>query len=201
MSDHFERVKALLPPPATVPAADWGPVHDLLGRRYPPSFIKFVETYGFGIMGSISFRHPSAGLPHWDLLTVVELYLGYLKQKQEAWGRDPGFGVPYPLHPEPGSLIPWAGSTGDILYFFRTDPAEDPESWPIVWHDQANYDRAWVEFPGPFDRFVYDLATGELPTEVVGGSYSYGLFEPSGPGITTRPDIGLDPSWVEPDEA
>lgn len=200
MSEYFERVKALLPPPADVPAAVWAPVHDFLGVRYPQSFIDFTETYGFGILGSISFRHPSGGLPGLDLLSSVERNLGYLRAKRDEWGSDPGLGVPYPIHPEAGGLIPWGGPTSDFLYYFRAEPAEDPESWPIVWHEQGNPDRAWAEFPGPFDRFVYDLATGALPAEVVGQGFSYDRFEPYGPGITTRPDIGLDPSWVEPDE-
>jgi hypothetical protein len=200
----LDRVKSVLGPPADaagrpveVAPADWSEVREYLGLRLPKSFTDFVDCYGSGVLGLIYFSRPEASPAPplhsgTDLLYWIESGKGYLRQKRDR--KPPWNYVPYPVHPEPGGLIQWGGSWDEYQFFFRADPAHEPERWPIIWHDVA-FDE-WHEFPGPFGGFLLDLVTGRMPSEIVGEGLSYGVFDPSGPGIETRPNAGHDPDYV-----
>lgn len=47
---------------------------------------------------------------------------------------------PYPFHPEPGGLLAWGGGVGGEQCFWLTQPA-DPDTWPVVVWDKADWHR------------------------------------------------------------
>lgn len=204
MTSGLDRIKSVLGPPADatgrpveVAPADWSEIEHHLGLRLPASYTGFVDCYGSGILGLIVFSHPQvepdSPLYGWaDLLSRIKWGESYLRRRREY---SP---VPYPVHPEPGGLILWGTSGDEYQFFFLADPADEPERWPIVWHDGGL--NTWDEFPGPFDGFLWKLVTRQLPAEIVGEGLSYNRFDPYGPGIETRPDAGSDPDYVPPDE-
>lgn len=199
MSD-LDRVKSVLGPPADasgrpveVTPGDWSAIHDHLGLRLPESFTDFIDCYGSGVLGLIVFSQPSVppGSPlegRGDLLSRIKSGEAYLRQLRQRAA------IPYPIHPEPGGLIPWGTSDDEYLFFFLATAAQEPQRWPIVWHDVALNE--WHEFPGPFDGFLLSLVTGRLPSEIVGEAFSYDTFDPFGPGIETRPNAGFKPGYV-----
>lgn len=204
MTSDLDRVKSVLGPPADavgrpveVAPADWSEIEDYLGLRLPASFTGFVDYYGSGSLGLIVFSHPSvepaSPLYGWgDLLSRIKWGEAYLRQRREYTS------IPYPIHPEPGGLILWGTSGDEFQFFFRADPEDEPERWPIIWHDGGF--NTWDEFPGPFDCFLWNLVTGRLPSEIVGEGFSYDRFDPHGLGIETRSDAGRDPAYVPTDE-
>jgi hypothetical protein len=201
----LDRVKALLGPPTDaagrpvrVVPADWTEIHDHLGLRLPKSFTDFVDHFGTGHLGLLVLSHPSvepdSPLHGWgDLLARIKWGETYLHHR-----RSMPCGLPYPIHPEPGGLLLWATSADEFQFFFLADPPDDPERWPILWHG-VGFD-TWDLIPGPFDRFLLDLITGKLPTEIVSEGHSHQMFEPFGPGVETRERIGFDPDHVPVDD-
>lgn len=47
---------------------------------------------------------------------------------------------PYSFHPEPGGLLAWGGGVGGEQCFWLTQPA-DPDTWPVVVWDKADWHR------------------------------------------------------------
>ena len=204
MTSDLDRIKSVLGPPVDavgrpveVAPADWSEIEGYLSLRLPASFTGFVDCYGSGTLGLIVFSHPAvepdSPLHGWgDLLSRIKWGEHYLRHRRERAAN------PYPIHPEPGGLIAWGTSGDEYQFFFRADPADEPERWPIVWND-GGWD-SWDEFPGPFGTFLWDLMSGRLPAEIVGEGYSYDRFDPHGLGIETRHNAGRDPEYVPTDE-
>jgi hypothetical protein len=190
MTEYLDRIKQILGPPKPPPAPDWQPVANYLGTPLPKSFTSFVETYGFGALGTIIFPHPSPTADGFrDLLTQLKEGRKYLEYRRQTWQYAPSRGVPYPIHPEPAGLIRWATSIDGEGLFFLATPAAEPGLWPIIWHDPASLHHTWTEFPGPFDHFLYDLMTRTLPLpdELNAEHEDFCTFKPLGNGFNEGP--------------
>ncbi|WP_052434766.1 SMI1/KNR4 family protein [Streptacidiphilus melanogenes] len=176
-------IMRLLPPPAReVPPADWSAVVAYLGADLPVGYKWFVETYGTGTLGAggfdrMLFRHPNQVLAGRDIVGQMEFMRECLLGRRDR-GHDSR-----PVFPEPGGLVGFAASSEDFEFYFAAEPDTDPDAWPVVWHDFADYgDTRWAEFPQGFERFLHDLIRGEIPKEVTGESRGYTEFLPVEPG-------------------
>jgi hypothetical protein len=190
VSEYLDRIMRILGPAASQPAPDWDAVNDYLGLALPRSFVQFVETYSFGTLGFLIFSHPSPTADGFrDLLTQIKQGREYLEDRRRTWRWEEHRGVPYPIHPEPGGLIRWGTSIDAESFYFLAQPASDPVRWPVVWHDAASADHTWNEFPGPFDRFLYELMTRRLPLpeQLAGDHEEFDVFKSTGNGFPKSP--------------
>lgn len=84
--------------------------------------------------------------------------------------------MPYPIHPEPGGILPWATTdNGDTLYWL-TDG--DPDSWPILIRESRG--------PG---RVVYPFGVAEFLHRWLSGKLTCPIF----PGWDVRSNPGFSP--------
>lgn len=172
MATHpeVERLAALLPPPAgpEPPATPWKRAGPEAGLAFPADYRAFADRYGGGrINGELTVAVPSR-TPPWPGLPGG--FPGFARYAEEVVGpvfrelrEDDPAANPYPLHPEPGGLLPWATSLGaDHCFWLTADP--DPDRWPVVvWLRQAAPPR-WRRFDGGGTvAFLRALLDGTAP--------------------------------------
>jgi hypothetical protein len=122
----LDRLRTLMPPPARAPETGggraWAAVWRSLGTRLPDDFVAFIETYGPGeVCGWLTIRSPfSDGAA--GFVAAMLATLGALREFKANHPKE----VPYPLHFEPGGLIPWGTSIdGDeFCWLARGLPSE-----------------------------------------------------------------------------
>ncbi|MFE6024305.1 SMI1/KNR4 family protein [Streptomyces niveus] len=152
----------LVPPPAEPldAAGDWARVEAALERELPADFKALVGRYGRGqFTDFITPLHPFG--PH-DLL--IPMARGLLAQESPFRDSHPDL-CPYPFHPEPGGLLPWAGTDNGDRLCWLTDGA--PDSWTVVaWNPRGSYYSAHDE--GAV-AFLHGWLTGRIHTPVFGG--------------------------------
>ncbi|MFE3109184.1 SMI1/KNR4 family protein [Kitasatospora indigofera] len=135
---------------------DWAQAEAALGLGLPADFKALVERYGFGqFVGFISPLTPFGGR---NLL--VEQAQGLLDGERSFRRRNPEK-CPYPFHPEPGGLLPWAGVDSGARLCWLTDG--EPDSWTVVaWSPRSWYYEAHdVGAVG----FLHGLLSGRITTE------------------------------------
>ncbi|GAA1799336.1 hypothetical protein GCM10009682_21200 [Luedemannella flava] len=123
----------LIPPPAAPVHADgdWAAVEATLGLSLPADYRALVAAYGLGGFDDINLLTPFAAAvsEHADLLW----HAGRLHQLLgESRAKNPD-AVPFPLFPEPGGLLEWAGTGTGIALCWLT--GGEPDSWPVVVFD------------------------------------------------------------------
>jgi hypothetical protein len=137
-------------------AYDWPAIESSLGLRLPDDYKLLVETFPDGqFQDLLRLNRPG------DSNEPADEFLGY-----HAWRlhdlrelRDRGHRLAYPIHPEPGGLLPWASGPRSEPVFWLTG-AGDPNAWPVV---TADYDFAdWREFPGSACEFLIEVVTGRF---------------------------------------
>lgn len=161
MTTIDDLVRLVPPPIEPVDAAgDWGRVEAGLERELPADFKALVDRYGRGQFADfISPLHPF-GTP--DLLIPMARRL----LEQEGPFRDAyPERCPYSFYPEPGGLLPWAGTdNGDRLGWLT---AGEPDSWTVVaWNPRGWYHSAHEQ--GAV-AFLHGWLTGRIHTPVFGG--------------------------------
>jgi hypothetical protein len=104
---------------------------------------------------------------------------------------------PYPIYPEPGGLLPWGAVREGGYAFWLTEPAADPDGWPVVVVSQeCDY---WDRFDGSVCEFLSTVATArydargftERPLKVV--------IDPFGVRQAGQPITLADRPVFEPD--
>ena len=152
---ELEALVRLMPPPAEPRATGdpdrWPQIELRLGRRLPSDYKAFVATYGSGRIGDfLNVANPFSDNPH-----VRDLPESMLQTYREIRTFEH---IPFPIHPEPGGLIPWGDTdNGDVL-FWVADPPDDPDRWSIAVSEVRG--PGWYRHPGPFVRFLRDWTTG-----------------------------------------
>lgn len=152
----LEKLNEILPKPTApvdVPEkAQWKPIEKSLQMELPSDYKALVETYGLGCIDGF----------FWVLNPVTRnKYLNLAKRtastvKEWSMLRDKGVDIPYPLHPEPTGLIPWAiTENGDRIHWLR----KCGELAVVVEHNGLAF---WDEFALGTTDFLVKMLGREL---------------------------------------
>jgi HEAT repeat protein len=183
---EFEALVRLMPPPNEPrdpgDADRWPQIELRLGRRLPSDYKAFVATYGSGRIGEfLNVANPFSDNPH-----MRDLPDEMLKAYREIRTFEH---IPFPIHPEPGGLIPWGDTdNGDVL-FWVADPPDDPDRWSIAVGEVRG--PGWFRHPGPFVRFLRDWMTGAAVIPFMGDLTS-ATFEPATPWAEVEARMAAD---------
>ncbi len=125
------------------------------GVTLPPDFRALVSRFPTGYFSSFlelasPVRLASGNSP---LLAEMEEALDVLREHSD---------VPYPVHPQPGGLLPWGRSTEGHVFFWQTK-GSDPARWPTVFCDDEL--TAWGEYHGTASEFLRDVLTRRFSHE------------------------------------
>jgi HEAT repeat protein len=167
-------VRLMSPPTEPRDAGDperWPQIELRLGRRLPSDYKAFVATYGSGRVGEfLNVANPFSDNPHVRDLPgeMLQVYRDIRKFEH----------IPFPIHPEPGGLIPWGDTdNGDVL-FWVADPPDDPDRWSIAVSEVRG--PGWFVHPGPLVRFLREWTTGSAVIPFMGDPPA-STFEPAEP--------------------
>jgi hypothetical protein len=158
-------ITVLSPPqqPAEVPTADiWRAVENQLGKL-PADYKAFVERFGTGTINSfIYILNPASRNPYLNLAREVDQILGSLRELRKS-----GEPSPYPLHPEPGGLLPFGKTdNGDALFWLTRD---EPDKWPVVVN--AARDPAYEKFERNATDFLEGILTRQIRCSIFHESF------------------------------
>jgi hypothetical protein len=177
---HLKRLMEIAPPPARPVAGrgDWAGVVKLVGLALPSDYRPLVEAYGSGIFDGFlevltPFSQPGGGLLDFGLRTVLE----GLREVRAS-----GVPIPFPLHPEPGGLLPWGDTANGDWCYWLTRPSEDPDRWSVAIQGSRSTD--FWEHPGPLSAALADLLSGRARPPI---------FPPEFPSDDPRFDQGPEP--------
>ncbi|WP_369190181.1 SMI1/KNR4 family protein [Streptomyces sp. R08] len=155
----FDDLTRLVPPPPNPLGAkgDWDEVEAALGVQLPADFKQLVRAYGAHHFAE--FLTPLTPFAGRDLLVGPAKRL--LEQERGFRDRYPE-DSPYPFYPEPGGLLPWAGTdNGDRVCWLT---AGKPDAWTVVcWNP-----RGWSYDPHPVGavEFLVGWLSGRISTSV-----------------------------------
>ena len=146
-AEAFTDLPTDVPPPANPvdAAADWPAVETALGVHLPADYREFVERYGSG-----EFCDLVHVLTAGELVPYAE---DALDVERELAAEDPD-DHPYPLHPEPGGLLPWGTTSNGHLLCWRTD------DWTVVVY--APRDLEFDAYETTVTGFLHGWLSGEL---------------------------------------
>jgi hypothetical protein len=115
--------------------------------------------------------------------------------------------VPHPVYPERGGLLLWGHIGGGGYAFWLTEPAQEPEGWPMVIASQIG--EVWRKFDGPVCDFLTEVAAARFdttgfttgPVNVVGDRKTASpivlsarpVFEPDAPPPPPPPVVAPEP--------
>lgn len=120
------------------------------GVRFPESFKVFLDAYGSGELAEfVQFAHPlneSASLR----TMVLDAAVDYAPIVEGGY-------LPRRFFPEPGGLLPWAGSSTGDLFSFRWKP--DGRHVICVLTDALDY----IELADDFDEMMMKVLRRENP--------------------------------------
>jgi hypothetical protein len=178
MISSLRSLQQVAPPPA-VPVEtglpeDWPLVAEEIDLILPPDYCELVNVYGSGCFQRCLWPlNPFSEDETLNLVRQAPLLLwaasGRKRQEPPA--------VPFPVHPEPGGLFPWARTdAGDALYWLTKGPAE---SWPVV----VIYGSGAAErIDRPTTTFLFQWMTGMAAPR---------LAPPATPGPPPAPFLSL----------
>jgi len=155
------------PPNGLRTAFEWDQGAEELGFAFPEDYREFVETYGSGsICGELDIIVPNFKEgPYFNAPTPFSRFIQYtslgigrsLVQMRQGSPND----FPYPIFPQNGGLLAWAGNSNSDYCFWLTK-GNDPDKWPVVvWHRGWPTDNAWQEFNCGMAEFLLILLCGQ----------------------------------------
>ena len=139
----------------------WEPVESRLGLRLPTQYKNLVDLMDTPILGDLVVLTPDTENVHVHLIECGERILSADRTSRASWPEH----YPFPLHPEPGGLLPWATTgNGDTLYWITRE--EDPDKWPIL-ATEARRPEFEVWFMST-SQFLHHAFSGKCRSWVVG---------------------------------
>lgn len=139
---------------------DWQQVEAALGLPLPSDFKALTTHYGLGQF--VGFITPLTPFGSRDLLLGAARRL---LDGERAFRDQHPDRCPHPFHPEPGGLLPWAGTdNGDRLCWLTE--GDDPDAWPVVaWNPRSwRYETHRTGAAG----FLHAWLSGQVTTTVFG---------------------------------
>lgn len=156
----LEELKSLVPPPAnpSLNAGNWETLYEALGTKLPDDFVALISDYGAGRF--FIFLHPfSPFSEERPMHKMVKEALWAEREIKTSFPED----FPFPLHPEPGGLLPWAVTDNGDRVFWKTEGA--PNAWTIVvWESRGPLFEVYEESA---TSFLLRCAKGELRSEIM----------------------------------
>lgn len=158
-----ELMKLVLPPSTpreTGSAREWESVGASLGVRIPEDYQQLVDTYGTGAFDNFLWVYnPFTSNPNLNLGPAGQRILNADKHSR---AQSEHFVCPYPLHPEPNGLYPWAGTdNGDALFW---QWLADQMDYRIVIRGPRAPE--WEEFQESITSFLLKLFRREIRPRV-----------------------------------
>ncbi|ROQ68659.1 SUKH superfamily protein [Streptomyces sp. 840.1] len=155
----FDDLTRLVPPPSQPRwgTGDWDGVEAALALELPSEFKRLAETYGAYHFSE--FLTPLAPFGRRDLLVgpakrLLDQERGFRKRNPEK--------CPYPFYPEPGGLLPWAGTDNGDRVCWLTDGK--PDEWTVVcWNPRGWY---YDAHPVGAVEFLVGWLSGDISTGV-----------------------------------
>lgn len=152
--DHAAEILFRILPPPDAPidqpgGGDWAAAELALGTALPPDFKDLVTRYGSGSIDSfLILLNPRSSRPAVRFGPAGESFLGGLREIRESLPDE----VPFPIHPEPGGLLPWGTTDNGDIGYWVTSPQDDPGRWSIAVGEARG--PGWFTHPGPLSRFL-----------------------------------------------
>ncbi|MCP2323431.1 hypothetical protein HDA40_001938 [Hamadaea flava] len=146
--------------PVSSQTYDWAAIEtSLAGLTLPSDYKRLIQTFPDGKFRDLVriIRPGDVGSPRTDYLGFYANWLEDMRQ----WRADGDGLFPYPIHPEPAGLLPFAEGPGGEMCFWLTNSG-DPDAWPVVSADRDFLQ--WQEYPGPMCRFLSALVEGTIPS-------------------------------------
>jgi len=174
----------------------WTEIERGIGLRLPADFKLLSESFPSGrfrrFVRLSKPERPETGPQRLDAFRMKQL------ETLRAWRPEGQGRFPYPLHPEPGGLLPWGAIVAGGYAFWLTEPSDDPDSWPVVIASQDC--DAWARFDGPVSEFLVEVAAARYDT----GGFTEGpvqvVFDESGEHKTAQPVIPAERPVFERDQ-
>ncbi|WP_201009266.1 SMI1/KNR4 family protein [Kitasatospora sp. Root187] len=156
MTTIDDLIRLVQPPANPVHAnGDWAAVEAALGLGLPADFKDLIERYGSGLF--VDFIAPLTPFGGRNLLVESARQL---LDGERSFRRSNPDKCPYPFHPEPGGLLPWAGVDNGARLCWLTEG--EPDSWTVVaWNPRSWYYEAYEV--GAVE-FLHDLLSGRITT-------------------------------------
>jgi hypothetical protein len=133
----------------------WEEVERALGIAFPADYKSFVATYGSGSVDDfLLVLNPFSSRTALRIQDFGMEMLRALRENRANGTEDP----PFPIHPEPGGLFPWGATDNGDWCYWVTEPAADPDRWPVAVNMSRGPD--WFNHPGPLIAFLADLLEG-----------------------------------------
>ena len=178
MPTPFADLCEVVPPPINAVDAgnpmSFAAVEASLGLILPADYKNLVGAYGTGSWkGFLWVLNPFALNRFLNLLVQTESQLD-AERVTRAGCPDQ---IPFPIHPEPGGLLPWAMTdNGDRLYWLTKGHADH---WPTIIYESRGprYD----SFDMSCCEFLRKWVAGHLTVSVFPDDFEYGFanaFEP-----------------------
>ncbi len=163
----------LVPPPAAPVDADgdWSRAETALGLVLPTDFKALLRRYGLGQFDDVTLYTPFDAHTHGvcDLVRRARDLVDDHQPLRDEFPED----FPYPLYPEPGGLLEWAGTgNGDQLCWLT---AGHPDNWPVVlWNIRGGAHRHEL---GAVE-LLYDYLSGQREFELLAAAPAVPWFDP-----------------------
>ncbi|MGW0885570.1 SMI1/KNR4 family protein [Streptomyces sp. NPDC002671] len=128
----------------------WNDLEQNLGVPLPRELREFSDAYGAILINNqLDIGHP--GVTNGNLGVTIQRTI-------EAWSRAPEDEVPYAVGTEPGSLLPWAGTSSGETLFFRI-PEDVSSVWPIGVYESN--EGGYLEYTLSFNEWMLAYLRGE----------------------------------------
>lgn len=185
----MERLRQELPPPGRIFGAqgDWSQVERELGLSLPTDYKEFISTYGSGkVCGFVSVYSPFVRNINWSFGSYLEQCRSAYQALVDTRVLD---GIPYPVLPEMGGLLPF-GTTenGNCLNWLTVGP---PDQWELIAWDpdylkfRATGYRSLSAYLADIVGQRCGLVTDDPPFDWLNPSHTFTPIDYDGPPFTT----------------
>lgn len=190
-SPAIERLMRAVPPPALPLDAGsmsaFAQVEASLGLHLPDDYKLLVVSYGDGTWQDFwHLLNPFSRLRYWNLLEQAprDDASGNTVLSAERYIQLRHADYPHAIWPEPGGILPWAGTDNGGRFFWLT--TGEPNQWPTIYYPDRSPD--FTRYDLPVGQIVAGAVLGELPifAEPFGPEYEYGSADSFVPLATNR---------------